>query len=481
MDAQKKKKYAMITVIAIFLCIITTVLAVWKINEYFLELSIPDELITLEYGIDKMPEVTALCKGTLLNKKGTPVETIIEGNLNTSKLGTYEVIYKAEYKNISVTESRTVIVQDTFPPEIKLVSDPKHYTSPIGTYEEEGYTAIDSYDGDVTDQVICTEHDGIVTYTVKDSSGNEATVDRTIIYKDVVPPEITLKNDIKIKFTLGKDFIDPGYTATDDVDGNITSKVQVHGNVNLNKVGIYTLTYTVKDNAGNIAKSTRTVYVYQKQTTADITNPGNKVVYLTFDDGPGKYTSKLLDILDTYGVKATFFVTNQYPAYKNMIGEAHRRGHTIALHTYNHDYSDIYNSEEAYYNDLQKIHNIVVNQTGTTPKIVRFPGGTSNGVSKKYCNGIMTSLSQSISYHGYLYCDWNVSSEDAGGASTAEAVAENVINGIQKRNISIVLQHDIKSYSVEAVEEIIIWGLANGYTFLPMSTNTPMVHFSPQN
>ena len=188
-----------------------------------------------------------------------------------------------------------------------------------------------------------------------------------------------------------------------------------------------------------------------------------------------------MDILDKYGVKVTFFVTNQNSGYRNLIGEAHRRGHTIALHTYSHKYADIYSSETAYFADLKKIHDIVVEQTGVEPKIVRFPGGTSNAISKQYSVGIMTRLSKSLSYRGYLYCDWNVSSSDAGSAKTAGEVASNVISGIKGKNLSIVLQHDTKKYSVEAVEEIVVWGLSNGYTFLPMTENTPMVHHGINN
>ena len=164
-----------------------------------------------------------------------------------------------------------------------------------------------------------------------------------------------------------------------------------------------------------------------------------------------------------------------------MIGETHRRGHTIALHTYTHNYASIYRNEDAYYSDLTAIHNLCLSQTGVTPTIIRFPGGTNNTVSRKYSTGIMKTLSQSISYHGYLYSDWNVSSGDTGGGSTRETVTANVISGIQKNNVSIVLQHDIKSFSVEAVDDIIFWGLEHGYTFLPMTDTTPMVHFAPQN
>lgn len=205
-----------------------------------------------------------------------------------------------------------------------------------------------------------------------------------------------------------------------------------------------------------------------------------KSVYLTFDDGPGEYTEQLLDILDLYGIKATFFVTNQLPEYQDLIGEAYRRGHSIGLHSYNHDYS-IYRSEEDYYEDLQLIHDVCEEQTGDSPRIVRFPGGSSNLTSRKYGYGIMSVLTQSLGDNGYLYCDWNVSSGDMENAVTSYAVTRNVIEGIQGKEISVVLQHDTLDYSVEAVSEIICWGLANGYTFLPLTEYSPMVHHTVKN
>lgn len=556
----KKKKIWLLILIGILSILIIISSAIIYFNKYSLVLSIPEKTIHLEYGVDKMPEVTAICKGTLLCKKGIPVKTTTIGTVHLDKLGTYRVTYSAKYKKNSLKEVRTFIVQDTLAPEIQLISSPEHYTSPVGTYEEEGYQAIDNYDGDVTDRVIREEKEGIVTYTVTDSSGNTATKERKIIYKDVIPPTITLTGGETYHFNAGKTFTDPGFTAIDEVDGDITSKVTVEGSVDGMTYGTYTLTYHVEDSSGNVcdvvrtvkvgdfvaptislsgparsyvlvgtvysepgysasdnidgdisskvsisgsvdtskmgrntitytvtdasgntATASRSVFVYEKQAIANTINPGDKVVYLTFDDGPGKHTARLLDILDKYNVKATFFVTNQFPDYKDMIGETYRRGHTIALHTYSHNYANIYSSEDAYYNDLAAMNDIVYAQTGFTPSIVRFPGGTNNTVSRHYCSGIMSTLAETLSYHGYLYCDWNVSSADAGGATTASQVAANVIAGIQRHSVSNVLQHDIKGYSVDAVDDIIFWGLEHGYTFLPMDTTSPMPRFRPAN
>ena len=101
--------------------------------------------------------------------------------------------------------------------------------------------------------------------------------------------------------------------------------------------------------------------------------------------------------------------------------------------------------------------------------LLRFPGGTSNTVSRKYNRGIMSKLSNSVIDKGYQYFDWNVDSDDAGRARDSETVFENVKNGVDGNKISIVLQHDTKEFSIDAVEQIIIWGKENGYVFLPLN------------
>lgn len=474
----RTKRNTIIISVGITLIAITVIplLILLALNHYTLELTVADgQTIHVEYGNEQgLSDVMAVYKGSIFNRKGTSVPVSMVGTVDYNTLGSYDITYQADYKQEQAIAALTVVVEDTTPPTIELVSNPEHITSPVGTYEEEGYTATDNYDGDITANVQRTEANGIVTYTVTDSSGNSATVERKIVYKDVVAPTITLTGGSDVTVVLGAT-VDLGCQAIDDCDGDITDKVVMNGTVDTSKEGDYTVVYQVADSAGNQAETTRIVHVYGEKLEPEEIYPGNKVVYLTFDDGPGVHTERLLNILDKYNAKATFFVTNQYPGYQNMIGESHRRGHTIALHTYSHDYA-IYRSEETYYQDLKAIEDICIAQTGVKPSIVRFPGGTSNTISRNHCNGIMTTLSQSLPYHGYVYCDWNVSSGDAGGTTSAAGVAANVIAGIQGQDVSIVLQHDIKGYSVDAVEQILQWGQANGYTFLPMTVNTPMVH-----
>ena len=279
---------------------------------------------------------------------------------------------------------------------------------------------------------------------------------------------------------MGDTYSEPGYTAVDICDGDVTDKVSVSGNVDTANAGKYTVTYNVSDNCGNESEVQRTVKVVAPMSD-DAVNPGDKVVYLTFDDGPGPYTEKLLDILDRYNVKATFFVTNGKPDYQNLIAQEAQRGHTVAIHSASHDYAKIYQSVDAYFADFDEMNSIITAQTGKAADLVRFPGGSSNTISKKYCYGIMRQLVCAVEERGFRYCDWNVSSGDAGGTTSTSQVVANVIAGIKGNNVSVVLQHDIKNFSVDAVEQIIQWGLSEGYTFLPIISTTPMSHHGVNN
>ena len=449
-------------------------------NRPHLELNIGTsaDKIKVEYGSEfKTPEAKAYYS-SLFKPHGADGEATVEGAVDTSKLGTYELKYTASVGLQKTEKILLVEVVDTVAPVIELKTGDCIYTSPAKEYKEEGYTATDNLDGDITDKVVRTATHDKVTYTVKDSSGNETTVTREILYKDVFKPVISIVGDSDMVLVVGSTYSEKGAKATDDVDGDLTSKVTISGKVDTSKNGIYKINYSVVDTAGNKATATRTVYVVKKN------NPsagGNKVIYLTFDDGPGKYTQKLLNILAKYNVKATFFVTNQFSSYRNMIGKEAAQGHTVAVHSYSHDYKKIYSSAEAYHKDIEKMNDIIEKQTGKRSTILRFPGGTGNTVSRKYCKGVMKTLTKSVGAWGYDYCDWNVVSGDAGDTKSTSKIVSNVKNGCKKHKVSIVLQHDIKGYSVDAVEEIIQWGLANDYTFLPLTETSPFIHSKAQN
>lgn len=434
---------------------------------------------TIEYG-DTYTEQGATAAFNTPASKNVPLNVTIKGSVDSSKLGTYHIHYKAKKGIFSVQKSREVKIVDTKAPIIELNKIDGYYPKTGETYQEEGFTATDNYDGDITSKIKRTEDKNVITYTVSDSSGNKTSVQRTIEYNDGIAPTITLNGDSDITIKAGTRFEDPGCTAKDSHGNDISDSVSVSDNISTYRAGTYTITYSVTDKFGNETSIDRTVTVEAVKQTAT-TSSGNKVVYLTFDDGPGAHTQQLLDILDKYNVKVTFFVTNVNSGYENMIAKEAAAGHTVAIHSASHDYKKIYSSVDAYFADLNEMSDIIYAQTGQRPKLIRFPGGSSNTVSLKYCSGIMTTLTKAVTDQGYKYFDWNVSSGDAGGITSTEEVYQNVVNGMKSHNVSVVLQHDIKGFSVNAVERIIQWGLANGYTFLPLTTSTEDVHHGVNN
>ena len=126
------------------------------------------------------------------------------------------------------------------------------------------------------------------------------------------------------------------------------------------------------------------------------------------------------------------------------------------------------------------MQDLIYDKTGIRTTLCRFPGGSSNLVSR-FNPGIMTRLSKELTDRGFQYFDWNVSSGDAGETTSTSKVAQYVKSGMARNGVSIVLQHDIKGYSVNAVEEIIQWGLANGYTFKALDATSPTAHHGINN
>ena len=215
-----------------------------------------------------------------------------------------------------------------------------------------------------------------------------------------------------------------------------------------------------------------------------IKNDGRKLVNCQLRYENNRYSidfEKMEQMIKEENVKATFFVTDGNSNYRYLLAKEAAAGHTVAIHSATHDYKYIYSSCDAYFEDLNRMSDIITEQTGKRPKLLRFPGGSSNTISKQYCSRIMSVLTKAVSDQGYKYFDWNVSSGDAGGTTSTSEVYNNVISGIQSHDISVVLQHDIKLFSVNAVEDIIVWGLANGYTFLPLTESSPAIHHGVNN
>ncbi len=406
----------------------------------------------------------------------TPIEYQTSGTVDTQKLGSYEILYTASFEKTSSEVRRTVNVVDTIPPVITCAEVIKVYEGTTVFPLE--YTATDLVDGDLTASVTKEDLESSVRLTVTDKSGN--TAERVVpveFMKDVTAPKLTLAGLSKMFVRQGAQYSEPGYSATDNRDGKMTEKVVVSGGVDTSVCGEHVITYTATDESGNTSTATRSVWVYKLPADGDTVS--SSVIYLTFDDGPGKYTEKLLSTLKSYNVRATFFVTNQFPDYQNLIGAAHRDGHAIAVHTYSHNWN-IYNSVDNYMADFNAMNQIIFEQTGDYSRIFRFPGGSSNTVSAKRCAGIMTTLSTLMPEAGYREYDWNVDSNDT-VLKRPEQVANKVISGLKRNRDNIVLMHDIKAHTVNAVPAIIEYGLAHGYSFSVITEETPVVHLPIAN
>ena len=261
-------------------------------------------------------------------------------------------------------------------------------------------------------------------------------------------------------------------------------------------VGVFALTYVIglaatRHNARALVEPTDTSVTDSKKDE-DKDNPSAEepaaqpvesnghTIYLTFDDGPGPYTEKLLDILKEHDVKATFFVTHVFSQYENLIKREAKEGHAVAIHSYSHDYNKIYASDEAYWADFDAMQQVIVKQTGAETTMLRFPGGSSNTVSGA-TQGIMTLLVKEANNKGLSYFDWNVASGDAGATTSSATVLQNCKVGAANHKNAVVLCHDVKEYTVNAMEAFITWAKENGYTFAALTPESDGAHHLVKN
>ena len=200
-----------------------------------------------------------------------------------------------------------------------------------------------------------------------------------------------------------------------------------------------------------------------------------KRVYLTFDDGPSQNTTKILSILDKYDAKATFFVVyrkgdKNKKLYKRIVDE----GHTIGIHSFTHNYKNIYSSEKAFCKDVVSMRNYIYNVTGVKTNFYRFPGGSGNTVSKVDIKKCINYLNK----ESIIYYDWNVDNGDATGKKLSDKqLINNVVKNVKTKNTPIVLMHDAatKNSTVKTLPMIIKILKKQGYEFAGIDENTPRI------
>ena len=466
MSININKKYILFAIL-ILICLF----AVFKI--FVSPLSLKDKNIEVEVKHEFNPEsnikyvVFGDKKDVLIDKK----------NLDTNKVGEYSIIYK--YKNKEYPVSVNVV--DTTPPvfnvkeitiENRVKLDPKELVKDVKDTSKTTVSFKEDYEfdevGDYDVEVIVSD--------IYDNSTSKNTIVHVI--EDNKGPEI--KNISAIDVVIGGDNgWEKDVIVKDDHDPN-PKLILEKGNFNPNKEGKYFVTYKAIDRAGNVSIVKREVNVVKAIGTTDESE--EKIVYLTFDDGPSSNTKKILDILDKYDAKATFFVTGNNKEYNYLIKTAYDKGHTIGLHTYTHDYAKVYKSKYSYFDDLNKLENMLKGILGYSPKYIRFPGGSSNTISSAYKKGIMTYLTKEVQNRGYQYYDWNCDSTDASGNNVAVSKLVKNATNCSENNINILFHDtDAKDTTVEALPKIIKYYKDRGYKFKAIDDNSFAPHHGVNN
>lgn len=233
-------------------------------------------------------------------------------------------------------------------------------------------------------------------------------------------------------------------------------------------------------------KEVKTTKAPKKASTAEPTikptdDTTTKKVYLTFDDGPGSQTGKILDILKKNHVKATFFVTGKEDASsKKIYQRIVKEGHTLAMHSYSHIQDVIYDSKEAFEKDLKQINRCLYEATGVHTKFYRFPGGSSTQNTSLSIQNFIDVLKK----NHYLYLDWNVISPDINNANaTKEQVVNGVMQGVDAYDTAVVLMYDVadKPMTVKALPSIIKQIKAKNYELLPVDESMILIQHNNGN
>lgn len=193
---------------------------------------------------------------------------------------------------------------------------------------------------------------------------------------------------------------------------------------------------------------------------------GIKRAYLTFDDGPTPgITEDILDTLDTYGIKAVFFVVGRMAARRpDLLLAIHRGGHTVANHSYCHSYGRLYSGVTAFHRDLMRADALLRASLGPgyEPRLYRFPGGTGWPVPiGRYFDACTDA--------GYCHVEWNALNGDAeqGGGKSAEDLMDRIVESCAGKEDVIVLMHDSpgKETTAQALPQAIEYLQSEGYQF----------------
>ena len=465
------KKYKLLLIILV-LVITLIILSIKPTNQIVLYNYHP--VIEISNKFDPQANIQKVIGGSISDVN---VDT---SKIDFSKVGKYPITYI--YNNIKTTI--TIELQDTLKPNVEV----QEVTVDLGMKITARDVVKDIYDNSRTTVKFKKDYqfDHVGDYEVEVSicrANSNCVTKKTVVHvlpKDTTPPEILGIRNLSVLKDSDIDLLS-SVSVKDNQDDNPTLTID-SSNLDISKVGDYQIVYFAKDRSGNMTKETCIVSVVENKTIGSFEPSDEKVVYLTFDDGPSENTKKIIDILAKYDAKATFFVTGRNQDYNYLIKDAYNAGHTIALHTYSHEYSTVYASVDAYFDDLNKVGQMVKKEIGFVPHYIRFPGGSSNTVSRRYCQGIMSTLTKEVVEKGYQYYDWNGDSTDASGNHVA--VDKLIRNGTSCHDNNVmILCHDTqaKDTTVQALPAIIEHYKNLGYTFKGIDDATYAPHQSVNN
>lgn len=408
-------------------------------------------------------------------------EIKINNQVNNQKLGQYQIQYQYQKKTFVLK----VFIDDTLPPQFETINtkilrnQTVNPSSLVKDIKDDSKTIV-YFKEDYLFNEIKTYR---VIIIVEDAYENKTEKQAYILVESKDNEAPTIQGIEKLTILIGDQIhLKKGVIVKDDYDKKPKLTIDDSA-LNIRKVGEYEVYYRVEDDSGNIETYIRQVEVLSQYANREALKDGIKICYLTFDDGPSENTKKILDILEEYHIKATFFVTGTSPKDFHYIKKAYDQGHVIGLHTYSHDYEKIYSSLRAYIQDLNQIKEVVYNQTGVYTPYMRFPGGSSNLVSKKYNVGIMKRLTHKVIDLGYQYYDWTSINGDGENIKTISGLKKKAIEEIEGKEDVMFLMHDSITCqnTVKALPYILDHLIKKGYQFETINQYSPTFHHTVQN
>lgn len=413
--------------------------------------------------------------------KITPQEIKIINEVDNQKCGKYQIHYLFSYQK----KTLNIIIIDNIPPIFETISKKilinenieakdciknLYDQTPTKIYFKEQYLFDEekTYKVEIIAEDFCHNKTTHHTYILVEKEDKQAPIIKGI-------------TNIQIRKGMDFDYMrDLEYE--DDHDQNPQIIIDDH-QFNKNKEGIYEIIYTIKDKSNNLNQYHRQIEVISPYDNIDVKKDGIKTCYLTFDDGPSLLTKDVLEILDQYHIKATFFVTGSQKDSYHYLKEIKEKGHVLGLHSFSHDYQDIYHSVENYMNDLKKIKQLVKDETGEDIHYIRFPGGSSNLVSKKYNKGIMKRLTKKVIDEGYQYYDWSCINGDGENINNVKELLKKAKEEIGEKEDIMFLMHDGKhnEKTVEALPYLLDYLISKGYEFHVIDDYSPTFHHHIQN